>query len=79
MISGTLLKKNLAKVPKIPGSRISTHIKRYIQEPNNKVIMASEVGVLEVDSKDVLIKGRLQPGKMFLIDLEKKKIVENDQ
>ena len=35
-----------------------------------KVIMASEVGVLPVEPANVKLKGRLQPGKMFLIDFE---------
>ena len=39
---------------------------RYYVTKTDKVIMASEVGVLKVDPKEVLLKGRLQPGKMFL-------------
>ena len=35
--------------------------------------MASEVGVLPVDNKTIISKGRLQPGKMFLIDFEQGK------
>ena len=38
---------------------------RFYVTNDDKVIMASEVGVLPVDSKSVLKKGRLQPGKMF--------------
>ena len=52
---------------------------RYYITKNNKVIMASEVGVLEVDSKDVLIKGRLQPGKMFLIDFEEGRMIPDEE
>ena len=43
---------------------------RYYVTKDDKVIMASEVGVLPVDPENVLMKGRLQPGKMFLIDFE---------
>ena len=43
---------------------------RYYVTKDDKVIMASEVGVLPVEPSNVLMKGRLQPGKMFLIDFE---------
>jgi glutamate synthase (NADPH/NADH) large chain len=52
---------------------------RYYITNNDKVIMASEVGVLEVDPKDVLIKGRLQPGKMFLIDFEEGRMIPDEE
>ena len=41
--------------------------------------MASEVGVLPVDSRSVVSKGRLQPGKMFLIDFEKGKLISDEE
>ena len=44
---------------------------RYYLTHDDRVIMASEVGVLEVDPANVKFKGRLQPGKMFLVDFEK--------
>jgi len=44
---------------------------RYYVTKDDLVIMASEVGVLEVPPERVLLKGRLQPGRMFLIDTEK--------
>ena len=52
---------------------------RYYITKNDKVIMASEVGVLEVDPEDVLIKGRLQPGKMFLIDFEEGRMIPDEE
>ena len=52
---------------------------RYYVTIDNKVIMASEVGVLPVDSKTVLKKGRLQPGKMFLIDFEKGQLIPDEE
>ena len=52
---------------------------RYYITKNDKVIMASEVGVLEVDPRDVLIKGRLQPGKMFLIDFEEGRMIPDEE
>ena len=44
---------------------------RYYITHDDRVIMASEVGVLSVDPKNVREKGRLQPGRMFLVDFEK--------
>ena len=41
---------------------------RFYVTKDGRVVMASEVGVLDIDPADVLQKGRLQPGKMFLVD-----------
>ena len=43
------------------------------------VIMASEVGVLDIDPAKVVSKGRLQPGKMFLVDMEQGRIVSDEE
>lgn len=43
------------------------------------VIMASEVGVLDIDPAKVVSKGRLQPGKMFLVDMEQGRIVADEE
>ena len=43
---------------------------RYYVTKDDLVIMASEVGVLDVPADRVLQKGRLQPGRMFLVDTE---------
>ena len=51
---------------------------RFYLTDEDKVIMASEVGVLPVDSKKVVKKGRLQPGKMFLIDFEKGEMIPDE-
>ena len=50
---------------------------RYYLTHDDRVIMASEVGVLDVDPDNVKIKGRLQPGKMFLVDFEQGRIVDD--
>jgi glutamate synthase domain-containing protein 2/glutamate synthase domain-containing protein 1/glutamate synthase domain-containing protein 3 len=50
---------------------------RYIVTKTNKVIMASEVGVLDTEACDILYSGRLQPGKIFFIDTKKKKIIQD--
>jgi glutamate synthase domain-containing protein 2/glutamate synthase domain-containing protein 1/glutamate synthase domain-containing protein 3 len=52
---------------------------RYYVTKDDKVIMASEVGVLDVKPEDVLLKGRLQPGRMFLVDTEQGRIVSDEE
>lgn len=52
---------------------------RFIVTNDDRVIMASEVGVLDVDPSTVISKGRLQPGKMFVVDLEKGRIISDDE
>jgi glutamate synthase (NADPH/NADH) large chain len=51
---------------------------RYYLTNDDRVIMASEVGVVDVDPADVKFKGRLQPGKMFLIDFEKGELISDE-
>ena len=52
---------------------------RFIVTNDDRVIMASEVGVLDIDPATVISKGRLQPGKMFVVDLEKGQIISDDE
>ena len=52
---------------------------RFVITNDGRVIAASEAGVLNLDEKLVLQKGRLQPGKMLLIDTEKGKIITDDE
>jgi glutamate synthase (ferredoxin) len=52
---------------------------RYYVTKDGLVIMASEVGVLDVPPERVLKKGRLQPGRMFLVDLEQGRIIDDDE
>jgi len=52
---------------------------RFVITTDGRVIAASEAGVLNLDEKLVLSKGRLQPGKMLLIDTEKGKIITDDE
>ncbi|MGH8218423.1 MAG: glutamate synthase large subunit, partial [Steroidobacteraceae bacterium] len=52
---------------------------RYYVTKNDLVIMASEAGVLDVPPGDILRKGRLQPGRMFLVDTEQGRIVEDEE
>ena len=43
------------------------------------VVLASEAGVLDLDPATVVRKGRLQPGKMFLVDTVAGRIIEDDE
>ena len=52
---------------------------RYYVTKDDMVIMASEVGVLEVPPDRVLQKGRLQPGRMFLVDTGEGRIVADEE
>ncbi|HWX21565.1 MAG TPA: glutamate synthase large subunit [Candidatus Binatia bacterium] len=52
---------------------------RYYVTKDDLVIMGSEVGVLDVPADRVLQKGRLQPGRMFLIDTEEGRIVADEE
>ncbi len=50
---------------------------RYYVTKDDRVIMASEVGVVEVDPANVASKGRLQPGRMFFVDTQQGRIVDD--
>ncbi|MBL0334967.1 MAG: glutamate synthase large subunit [Chitinophagaceae bacterium] len=52
---------------------------RYCVTSDDRVIMASETGVLPVDPALIIEKGRLQPGKMFVVDMEKGKIISDTE
>jgi glutamate synthase (NADPH/NADH) large chain len=52
---------------------------RYWVTDDDLVVLASEVGVLDIDPAKIVRKGRLQPGRMFLIDTAQGRIVEDDE
>jgi glutamate synthase (NADPH/NADH) large chain len=52
---------------------------RYWVTDDGLVILASEVGVLDVAQDKVVRKGRLQPGRMFLVDIEAGRIIEDEE
>ncbi len=52
---------------------------RYIVTDDDRVILASEAGVLPVEEKHIVQKWRLQPGKMLLIDLGKGRIISDEE
>jgi glutamate synthase (NADPH/NADH) large chain len=52
---------------------------RYWVTADGLVVLASEVGVLDFPADQIVRKGRLQPGKMFLVDIEAGRIIEDDE
>ena len=52
---------------------------RWWETTDGRVILASEVGVLDIPADQVVRKGRLQPGKMFLVDTAQGRIVEDEE
>ena len=52
---------------------------RYCITTDDRVIMASETGALPIDPKLVKEKGRLQPGKMFVVDLEQGRVISDEE
>ncbi len=52
---------------------------RYYITKDDLVVMASEVGVLDIAPENVLQKGRLQPGRMFLVDTEQGRIISDEE
>ncbi len=52
---------------------------RYWVTDEGLVVLASEVGVLDVEPSTVIQKGRLQPGRMFLVDTSRGRIVDDDE
>src|SRR3981081_4054010 len=52
---------------------------RYIVTDDDYVILASEVGVLDIPERKIVKKWRLQPGKMLLVDTEQGRIIDDDE
>lgn len=52
---------------------------RYYLTHDDHVIMASEVGVVQVEPENVKYKGRLQPGRMFLVDFEQGRLIPDEE
>ncbi|MDX1941743.1 MAG: glutamate synthase large subunit [Saprospiraceae bacterium] len=52
---------------------------RYVLTEDDRLIIASEAGALPVDQSKVLMKGRLQPGKILIVDLEKRRLVADKE
>src|SRR6476659_3579901 len=52
---------------------------RFVVTDDDYIVMASEVGVLDIPESKIIKKWRLQPGKMLLVDLEAGRIVDDDE
>lgn len=52
---------------------------RYYVTTDDRVIMASEVGVVNENTENIRAKGRLEPGKMLLIDTEEQRIISDEE
>ncbi len=52
---------------------------RYVITRSGRVILASETGVLDVEPEDILEKGRLAPGKMFMVDLRRGRVIKDNE
>jgi glutamate synthase (NADPH/NADH) large chain len=52
---------------------------RYLVTDDGLVVLASEIGVLDIEPSRVVRKGRLRPGKMFLVDTEAGRLIEDDE
>jgi glutamate synthase (NADPH/NADH) large chain len=52
---------------------------RYFVTRDDRIIMASEMGVLPIAEKDIVAKWRLQPGKMLLVDLEEGRLIPDEE
>ena len=52
---------------------------RYLVTDDGLVVLASEIGVLDIEPSRIVRKGRLQPGRMFLVDTEAGRLIEDDE
>jgi len=52
---------------------------RYFLTRDDRIIMASEMGVLPIPEKDIVKKWRLQPGKMLLVDLDEQRLIPDEE
>ncbi|MCD5401283.1 glutamate synthase large subunit, partial [candidate division NPL-UPA2 bacterium] len=52
---------------------------RFLITKQGLVVMASEVGVLDIKPEDILVSGRLEPGKIFFIDTEEGRLVQDEE
>src|SRR6476469_2604166 len=52
---------------------------RYLLTNDDRIVMASEMGVLPIDEKDIVKKWRLQPGKMLLVDLDEGRLIPDEE
>ena len=52
---------------------------RYMITDDDTLILSSEVGVLDIDPAKILVKERLRPGKMLLVDTKQGRVIDDDE
>jgi len=52
---------------------------RWVETKDGMVVLGSEIGLLDIKPEEIKRLGRLQPGKLFLVDLEKHRIIEDEE
>ena len=52
---------------------------RYLVTRDGRIVMASEMGVLQIPEEEIVTKWRLQPGKMLLVDLQEGRLIPDDE
>ncbi len=52
---------------------------RYYITKDRRLVLSSEVGVLDIPAENILCKSRLQPGKMLLVDTVKKRVISDEE
>jgi glutamate synthase (NADPH/NADH) large chain len=52
---------------------------RYVLTDDNTLIVASEAGALPIDQSTIVLKGRLQPGKILIADMDEKRVIGDDE
>src|SRR5262249_27822718 len=52
---------------------------RYLLTRDDRIVMASEMGVLPIPEKDIVTKWRLQPGKMLLVDIDEGRLIPDEE
>src|SRR5487761_481573 len=52
---------------------------RYVVTRDDRIVMASEMGVLKIPESEIITKWRLQPGKMLLVDLQEGRLIPDDE
>ena len=52
---------------------------RWLETKDGWIVLGSETGMLDIPAKDIVRKGRVQPGKLFLVDVEAGRIIDNTE
>ncbi|MCW4459520.1 glutamate synthase large subunit [Microbacterium sp. MPKO10] len=52
---------------------------RWLETDDGLIVLGSEIGVLDIAPERIIRKGRLQPGRMFLLDLDERRMIDDDE